>query len=128
MLAGTEYIELSHNRFERNGSWGVLIVDQPYMGAPPPTSHCEGGTYVAPAQLCYFQAYGNEVVANSFKDNGGYGNPTTLSMATTAAGPGRAPVAVALADLNGDGLLDIITASSADNVVAVRLNVAALGG
>src|SRR5204863_7802438 len=51
----------------------------------------EGGTYVAPTQLCYFQAYGNEVVANSFKDNGGYGNPTNgdIAMVTTPHNPGN---------------------------------------
>ena len=91
VFAGTEYIELHHNRIEHNGAWGALIVDQPYMGAPPPTSHCEGGTYVAPAQLCYFPAFGNQVVANSFRANGGYGNPTNgdIGMITTPHNPGN---------------------------------------
>jgi hypothetical protein len=89
VLAGTRSIELYHNRIERNGSWGVLIVDQPYMGQPPPVSHCQGGIYVAPPPspdpLCYFQAFGNLVVANSFSHNGGYGNPTNGDIGLAAA-------------------------------------------
>ena len=94
VLAGTEYIELYRNRIENNGAWGVLIVDQPYMGNPPPTSHCEGGISApppGPQPVCYFQAYGNETAANAFKSNGGYGNPTNgdIGMATSVHAPGN---------------------------------------
>jgi hypothetical protein len=88
VFAGTEYIELYKNRIEHNGSWGALIVDQPYMGSQ--NANCQGGTYV-PGQLCYFQAFGNEVVANSFRANGGFGNPTNgdIGLITTPHDPGN---------------------------------------
>src|SRR5205085_3549483 len=95
VMAGTEYTEVYNNRIVNNGSWGVLIVDQPYMGQPPPVSHCEGGVYVVPPPspnpVCYFQAYGNEVAGNSFTNNGGYGNPTNgdIGMVTTPHDPGN---------------------------------------
>jgi hypothetical protein len=58
----------------------VAVSDFPDQETPPPISHCEGGDYLSPppspSPLCYYHAFGNEIVGNSFQDNGGYKNPT----------------------------------------------------
>jgi hypothetical protein len=92
ILAGTEYIMLKHNRIEHNGSWGVLVADLPDQENPPPISHCEGGTYIDGGQVCYYQAFGNRVMANNFsKHNGFFGNPTNgdVGLATNEHNPGN---------------------------------------
>ena len=94
VIAGTEHITLYRNRIVNNGSWGVLVVDQPYMGSPPPVAHCQGGTSLpppGPQPVCYFQAFGNEIAGNSFEHNGFYGNPTNgdVGLATTPHSPGN---------------------------------------
>jgi hypothetical protein len=91
VLAGTEHVTLSHNQVVHNGAWGMLLVDQPYMGAPPPVAHCQGGIYLVPGQVCYYQLFGNEVIGNSFESNGFYGNPTNgdLGLAALPHAPGN---------------------------------------
>jgi len=97
ILGGTEYVELWRNRIVRNNAWGVWITDSPYIGNPPSgiNQHCQGGIYVAPPPLpeplCYFQAYGNQVIHNKFADNGSYGNPSNgdIAMLTTLHSPGN---------------------------------------
>ena len=76
VLAGTRNVTQYHNRIVNNGAWGTLIVDQPYMGTPPPFAQCQGGIYLVPGQECYYQAFGNQVFDNTFEHNGFYGNPT----------------------------------------------------
>jgi hypothetical protein len=91
VLAGTEYITLYQNQIVHNGSWGVLVADLPDQEEPPPISNCEGGIYLVPGELCYYQAFGNEVSANSFSDNGFFGNPTNgdIGLATQVHAPGN---------------------------------------
>ena len=91
VLAGTEYISLYQNRIVHNGSWGVLVADLPDQEEPPPISNCEGGIYLVPGELCYYQAFGNEVAANSFSQNGFFGNPTNgdIGLATQPHAPGN---------------------------------------
>ncbi|HVS38128.1 MAG TPA: FG-GAP-like repeat-containing protein, partial [Gemmataceae bacterium] len=52
---------------------------------------------------------------------GGYGAATTYST-LDASGIGAGPVSVILADLTGNGLLDVVTADSEDNAVSVLMN------
>ncbi len=97
ILAGTEYVTYVHNRIERNGSWGILVADEPDQEEPPTKigQNCQGGIPVVPAgtgyATCYFQAFGNDVRDNSFSHNGFYGNPTNgdIGLATTPHNPGN---------------------------------------
>lgn len=92
VLAGTRQITLYHNQIAGNGSWGVLVADLPDQESPPTASNgenCQGGIYLVPppppvtgqAPLCYFQALGNQVLANHFARNGGFANPTNGDVA-----------------------------------------------
>ena len=95
-LAGIRNHTLFHNRFEHNGSWGVLVTDLPDQEDPPsdvPSQNCNGGISVLPTgmpaigplysggALCYFQAFGNDVRDNTFRDNGFYKNPGNADIA-----------------------------------------------
>ncbi|MCU1587418.1 MAG: hypothetical protein JWN31_911 [Frankiales bacterium] len=89
VFAGTENVAASHNRFEGNGGWGIVITDLPDQESPPSDigQNCQGGTYAIPPgtpgqdPLCYFPAYGNAVMDNAFKNNGTFGNPTNGDIA-----------------------------------------------
>ncbi|MGH7722636.1 MAG: hypothetical protein ACRENL_07370 [Candidatus Dormibacteria bacterium] len=90
ILAGTRYITLYHNTIVNNDSWGELIADLPDQEAGP--SNCQGGTFVPPpVGVCYFQAFGNVSIGNTFKNNGSYGNPSNgdIGLATIAHDPGN---------------------------------------
>jgi hypothetical protein len=91
VLAGTRNVTQYHNTIANNGAWGTLITDQPYMGTPPPFAQCQGGVYVVPGQVCYYQAFGNQVIGNTFRNNGFFGNPTNgdLGLATLPHAPGN---------------------------------------
>ena len=91
VLAGSEYITLYQNQIVHNGSWGILVADLPDQEEPPPNSNCEGGIYLVPGELCYYQAFGNEVAGNSFSGNGFFGNPTNgdIGLATQVHAPGN---------------------------------------
>src|SRR5207249_1527215 len=86
LIAGGRYDTIVHNRIERNGAWGVLITDVPYQGPPSKGATCQGA--VAPtsqAQVCYYEAFGNETASNSFRHNGFYGNATNGDIGLIAA-------------------------------------------
>jgi hypothetical protein len=90
ILAGTTYITLYHNTIVNNNSWGALIADLPDQEAG--ISNCQGGTFVpAPVPVCYYQAFGNVSLDNTFKNNGSYGNPSNgdIGLATIAHNPGN---------------------------------------
>ncbi|MGZ4127269.1 MAG: hypothetical protein ACXVEX_03900 [Actinomycetota bacterium] len=98
VLAGTRNVTVIDNRFERNGSWGVLVADLPDQEDPPTDigQNCQGGIAVAPTgtpggALCYFQAFGNDVRDNSFVGNGFYKNPSNgdIGLVTTLHNPGN---------------------------------------
>ncbi len=59
-------------------------------------------------------------------NGGGYAAAQTFSPST--GGNSREPVSVTLGDLNGDGKLDIVSASQRDNNVAIFLNTTNAGG
>jgi len=105
-LAGIEYHTVIHNRFERNGSWGVLVTDLPDEEDPPkdvPGQNCNGGISILPTgapavgplysggALCYFQAFGNDIRDNSFVGNAFYKNPgnADIAMFTLPHNPGN---------------------------------------
>lgn len=70
------------NRFVRNGSWAVLVVPFVDTDTPPLVAHCQGGVedFLNPG-WCYYAAWGDEVAHNTFRDNGGFGNPTNGDLA-----------------------------------------------
>ncbi|MFL6238951.1 MAG: hypothetical protein ACJ735_05595 [Actinomycetes bacterium] len=82
VLAGSQNIAIVHNRVVHNGSWGVLVTDLPDQENPPDGfPSCKGGTVKTPPiagedAVCYYQAFGNAVVDNTFTNNGFFGNPT----------------------------------------------------
>ncbi len=90
VVAGGRNDTITGNRIVRNGAWGILIVDQPYMGTPPPGAECQGGIWIPP-ETCYYQAWGSETASNFLKDNGTFGNPTNddLAMAALPHDPGN---------------------------------------
>ena len=79
VIAGGRNDTVMHNRFSNNGSWAVLVVPFLDLGTPPPIAHCEGGTDFLGG--CFFGPWGNEVAANTFENNGGFGNPTNGDLA-----------------------------------------------
>jgi hypothetical protein len=87
VFAGTEYIALYKNQIYNNNSWGTVVTDVPYTGDQ--VGPCNG-VYV-PGQACYFQAFGNAVIDNSYSKNGSYGNPTNgdIALDTTPHDPGN---------------------------------------
>ena len=97
ILAGTEYVTFVHNRIQNNGSWGILVADEPDQEEPPTGigQNCQGGIPIVPAgtrqATCYFQAFGNDVRGNLFAHNGFFGNPTNgdMGLATTPHNPGN---------------------------------------
>jgi hypothetical protein len=88
VIGGGRNDTVSHNRFESNGSWAVLTVPFPDTASPPPVAHCVGGDPNGIPSVglkgCYYGDWGNEVVGNSFKNNGGFGNPTNGDIGTIA--------------------------------------------
>ncbi|MFN2593996.1 MAG: hypothetical protein ABR579_03790 [Actinomycetota bacterium] len=90
LIAGGRTDTVWHNRIVNNGSWGMLIVDSPYQGTPPPGATCQGGV-PAGNDTCYYGAWASEVAHNTFEHDGYYGNPTNadIGMATQAHDPGN---------------------------------------
>ena len=73
-ISGGRYDSLIDNRFENNKAWGVIFV--PYSDSGPP---CTGGTPNSPILgkgSCLYDEYGDALIGNKFKNDGGYGNPT----------------------------------------------------
>ncbi|HEX6548840.1 MAG TPA: hypothetical protein VF134_08880 [Candidatus Dormibacteraeota bacterium] len=92
VLAGTRYITLYQNDVHDNGAWGVLVADLPDPeSAPPGFPNCTGGTWAPAAGICYYDAFGNYTWANTFRNNGGFGNPSNgdIGLATTPHDPGN---------------------------------------
>jgi hypothetical protein len=82
-LAGGLYDTVTGNLIEDQGSWGVLATDFPDSETPPPGAHCQGGVPNDPGPgVCLFEARGNLVYGNVFKNVGFFGNPTNSDLAT----------------------------------------------
>jgi hypothetical protein len=80
VIAGGRYNTVIDNRFENNDSWAVLVVPFPDTDTPPPIANCRGGDPHGVPGLgikgCYFDSWGNDIAHNTFKNNGGFANPT----------------------------------------------------
>ena len=95
---------VQNNSVVHNGAWGILLND---FGdySPPPFLHayCQGGTqnyvpvspydqlysppYAPPMSIpipCYFNSYGNQVLNNTFLNNGFFKNDTNGDLANAA--------------------------------------------
>jgi hypothetical protein len=69
------------NRFEHNLAWGNIFVPYPDSGPP-----CTGGTNTPSA--CIFDEFGDAMIDNRYKDNGGFGNPTNGDIGAVNLEPG----------------------------------------
>jgi hypothetical protein len=92
VLAGGQNDTVSNNLVTGNGSWGIMATDFPFIGTPPTGigANCQGGIPLL-SNLCYFQAYGDQVSGNTLAHNGFFGNPTNgdLAEATIPHSPGN---------------------------------------
>jgi hypothetical protein len=73
-ISGGRNDTVMHNRFVNNGAWGVAIFPFPDSGPP-----CTGGTLNSPLLgqgSCLYDDWGNQLRNNTFRNNGGFGNPT----------------------------------------------------
>jgi hypothetical protein len=73
-LSGARNDTVMHNRFVRNGAWGVIVLVYPDSGGP-----CIGGTPNSPLLgqgSCLYDDWGNALVGNTFAGNGFFGHPS----------------------------------------------------
>lgn len=91
-ISGGRFDTISHNMIKGNGSWGVIAHDNPDFLSNLRDSHCQGGVPNMPIQdYCLFVAQGNEIFANTLKQNGAFDNPTNGDLANLNLAP--APLA-----------------------------------
>ena len=81
VISGGRTDTVINNRFSRNGSWAVLVAPYLDTGTPPPIAHCDGGVDNYLGLGCFYGPWANEIANNTFKDNGGFGNPTNGDLA-----------------------------------------------
>ncbi len=93
-MSGGRNDTIMNNRFENNGAWGLIVVPYPDSGPP-----CTGGTQTSAA--CIFDESGIAVRNNSFKNNGGFGNPTNSDIGAVNTEPG--PTNCYSGNTNGGG-------------------------
>jgi hypothetical protein len=81
-ISGGRNDTVMDNVFANNKAWGVIFVPYPDSGPP-----CTGGE-LTPA-YCLYDEWGDALLNNTFRHNGGYGNPTNGDFAATnlAEGP-----------------------------------------
>lgn len=96
-LAGARNDTLINNRFENNGSWGVLTTVFPDTEAasehniPNCRAGVLGGTAFGQTVPCLFDVWGNEIAGNTFSGNGFFGNPTNGDLADLSVPPAESP-------------------------------------
>ena len=76
-ISGARDDTILENTFADNGAWGVIFVPYPDGGAT-----CTGGTEL-PGAGCYFDEFGDALLANTFEHNGFFGNPTNGDFGAT---------------------------------------------
>jgi hypothetical protein len=97
VIAGGRNDTVIHNRITNNGAWGILVIPFPDIGNPPGVASCAGEIslpllgLLGNQSLCYFDAFGNEIAANTVSHNGGFGNLTNgdLAEASNPETPGN---------------------------------------
>jgi hypothetical protein len=87
-ISGGRNDTIMDNRFVNNGAWGVIFVPYPDTETPTPPENCQGGINTGPpANLCYFDDWGNAIVGNTFTNNGSFGNDTNGDFAELTTTP-----------------------------------------
>jgi hypothetical protein len=87
-VSGGRNDTIMDNRFERNGSWGVIFVPYPDTETPPSGESCQGGIYAGPpTYFCLFDDWGNAIRGNTFTGNGFFGNDTNGDFAEITSTP-----------------------------------------
>jgi hypothetical protein len=75
-ISGGRNDTVMDNTFKNNKAWGVIFVPYPDSGPP-----CTGGTNEAGE--CIYDEFGDALLNNKFKNNGGFGNNTNGDFAAT---------------------------------------------
>ena len=76
-VSGARNNTIINNRFENNNAWGFLFVPFPDSDTPPKGVTCSGtGGHYMDGLGCIYDATGNVLKNNTFKDNGSFGNPS----------------------------------------------------
>jgi hypothetical protein len=91
-LVGSLYDTVVNNVIEDQGSWGILVNDNPDNEQPPPDAHCIGGIENYPLHgFCLYKARGNLIFGNVFSHDGYFGNlaDADLALDTLAANTPR---------------------------------------
>jgi hypothetical protein len=73
-ISGGRNDTVMDNTFTDNGAWGTLFLPYPDSGPP-----CTGGTKNNPLLgqgSCLYDEYGDQLLHNTYKGNGFFGNPT----------------------------------------------------
>lgn len=96
LLSGIRNYTVENNDVYNNDGWGVVVNDYPDGETPPSqvgSMNCNGGTNLStPAQpMCYYPAFGNQVLSNTFSNNGGFGNPGNADIALAALPSSTSP-------------------------------------
>jgi hypothetical protein len=87
VLSGDRNNIVTGNTIYNNGAWGILLVPYPAVEEEPPPDlkedNCLGGikTEVEGKTVCYYDDFGNEVIGNTLKHNGYFGNPSNVDLA-----------------------------------------------
>ena len=90
ILSGSANDTVRDNVVYHQGAWGILVIDFPDTGNPPPIANCAGGLPNFSSRFgraCYFVAHGNRVIANRLYDNGFFGNRTNSDLADATLDP-----------------------------------------
>jgi hypothetical protein len=75
-ISGGRNDTIMDNTFKNNKAWGVIFVPYPDSGPP-----CTGGT--SEGGQCIYDEFGDALLHNKFKNNGGFGNNTNGDFGAT---------------------------------------------
>ena len=86
------------NTFTNDRAWGVVLQPYPDTGTAPADvtaagKNCAGGivdySFIGFTINCLYDDWGNHVIGNTFKNVGGFGNPTNGAIAESTFEPGH---------------------------------------